>query len=445
MSTIAKSTEGPKDILKDDPKRVITMDVAMNANMEHHELFVARFGTLGDPEYQSLDYVLELSNRYGYDISHWEVETFCKDKKIFTDKRKLNRAFTERYLEERKNICPEHVVKLSEQDAKFLKENAAKLQAYGIEEIKQRIENRRRSVRANYEAFVQELAYLKLEENAISSSRELDYVKAINDAIKTYPDLVYAGMDKKGTLSFHMKRSVLLVERNRAAGLDISVDLGQFTIYFQIGTRYIHAKPYKRNINYNNRFHPHIDSNHRICFGDVHHDVMTALATGDIKKTLGLTLAIINSYNPGNPYVNLVTFYEHVKKTRRAGGVLRSGVSAAGVVTNPTNPPFDRDGCARLLGGLLGVGLRYPFPGSIISWSNGYAARRNTLLGYEWDIYSVAASGGVQQHLLTFTQRYVEHFAYGGSVESWQPVMQTAHQMSQARMNGLRTPENIEF
>jgi len=105
---------------------------------------------------------------------------------------------------------------------------------------------------------------------------------------------------------------ILMREYNPAAGIDLSVDFGQFLIRFPIDGSYSNMKAYPLFMNPikygKDAMHPHVSITGTFCWGDAAEIVAQAMSQQDLVTAADMLRALLITYEPSNPYTALSTF-----------------------------------------------------------------------------------------------------------------------------------------
>lgn len=295
-----------------------------------------------DEVYRSLSYIEELAGRRGHDISNWDIDTFLNDEgRLILDYRKLNRIFTKRWLEEIKDLPVTSLEVLSKNDKHFLNVNASRFSGYGRDLLNHEVNQSRISATQRYAEYTSALASIRYAEMALAGNQKpsIDYVKEITKVGEKFPNVKYSGMSDKGVLTFEIKNDIILTERNQAAGIDLSVNFGRFQILLSLNAKDVHVKPIRNNHLSGGGFHhPHLSSNGMVCFGEVHSEVIREIYASNIVRVVELTLAVLNHYHSGNPYVSLLEFYNDIKSSRKSKNKKTQSRVRSGVIPRPDVP-----------------------------------------------------------------------------------------------------------
>jgi len=109
----------------------------------------------------------------------------------------------------------------------------------------------------------------------------------------------------KGYLYFNTKNHVVITHQNKAASLDIKVDLGQLAVKINVSDLYMKVIPYKGNITSGDIYHPHINFDGDICWGSAYNKIGAWQTQGDITNLLKMLYSLLFNYNEGDAYVRI--------------------------------------------------------------------------------------------------------------------------------------------
>lgn len=290
-----------------------------------------------EPIRNTFCYIDELTNKHSYDIDHWDLLNYFRDKdgNFIQDKRKLNALFMSRYLEEIKDVVPEHGVILSRGQEDCLVGARYRLQINSTKELKDYLASKRREASERYASYLSTVSSQVELEAALAGTGDdvikKDIVAEIKKAIAAHPGLRYAGVSINHEIVFITRQDIILTERNKSAGIDTSANLGKFTFYLKPFSTKMFVMRYSGNVKGLEHCHPHVGGSGQPCLGTAQHQAFAALLCGDVTGVLNSLWAVMTNYNPGNPYVSLGVFKAKIKETafkkhqRRFGGAAKSG------------------------------------------------------------------------------------------------------------------------
>jgi len=277
----------------------------------------------------TLGYIKNLASMTNTDIHRWDViKIFGANEgaNLLADKKAINKIFFEKLekLAEKKDVdfpdveqIPELTQALETSFMQGVESRKADLQ-YQIEQSFNSIDQRNRQIQdmmTQVATTQKQLSMLTLNPQPI-----LEIKREIQEVLKAgywVNPVVHNGFFYLNTPS-----NIRLMYKNRAAGIDCEIDVGQLCVRINLANFYFDVIPYKNNIAYDppnhgrghRFFHPHVNTNGAICWGNAGQTMQNHMKTFEIGKVLQLLYALLTTYNDGAPYVHLVALREHNKK-----------------------------------------------------------------------------------------------------------------------------------
>ena len=95
---------------------------------------------------------------------------------------------------------------------------------------------------------------------------------------------------------------------DKKKSIDLSVDLGYFMFVYDVNRGICTVKKGGRNILADSFYHPHIDRDGQVCWGNASATVTEATKVFDIRKLATIVATILSTYNPDSPYTVLGDF-----------------------------------------------------------------------------------------------------------------------------------------
>ena len=120
---------------------------------------------------------------------------------------------------------------------------------------------------------------------------------------------------------FKTTNECILRHINHAAKLDITVNLGLFLIKINFAHSHITCLPGGNNVLSNGYFHPHLNNQGQVCWGNASGTIRDSFAIFDLKKLVETTLLVLNEYNSESPHVSLERLSVERKIRDRHGAV----------------------------------------------------------------------------------------------------------------------------
>jgi len=130
------------------------------------------------------------------------------------------------------------------------------------------------------------------------------------------------------TLYFVTSR-IVLKEYNPAAGIDCTVDMGQYIAVINIHNKSANVYPcFSTPIQCSSgsSYHPHVSSSGTLCWGDGEDRFYDAMNAGKLKEAMTMLRALLTTYEPSNPYRIL---QEYGKVPTRFKIAITSGMSVS--------------------------------------------------------------------------------------------------------------------
>lgn len=289
-----------------------------------------------------LNYIKTIASSVNTDISKWNIlKIFGKEEGSFnliSDKKEINKRFFEQYnkIKEESKEAKKESSKEDTQEAQdtilnnpvvmeAIVQNAKRSRSalithyknnaeYSLAEM-QRLLNSANIKQNEYLSSMQKCKELENVQDDVSAYKKC--FEKVQDLIKEklWVNPVFEASTK--CLYLNTNANIMLHEVNKAANLDLHVDLGQLAVKidFTNGFKFT-VIPYKNNIELNGYYHPHIQHG-SICWGEAQTMATKHIANLDLDKALRLLHALLNSYNPGSPYVRLAELKLNGKKYGR--------------------------------------------------------------------------------------------------------------------------------
>lgn len=289
----------------------------------------------------ALNYVKTLASSANVNISDWDInEIFGKEENrahLLTEKKSLNKLFFEKLekakLEAKAEALKPEVIQNQALEVEKIKkafiEAAKRIRLVEITNFKNQVYQLEDNVRRAQQSLDQAMRSYQDTNNKINALEQVTdvdtkYIQALAGVEK----VIAAGLwinpvYENGFLYLNTKTNVMLHETNKAAKLDLHVDLGQLAVRINVAaSMHFDVIPYKNNLAVSSYYHPHVRPEGAICWGEASTAAMKHIAALDLEKALTLLHSLVNSYNPGSPYMPLARFKaEGNKMTRVAEGI----------------------------------------------------------------------------------------------------------------------------
>jgi hypothetical protein len=148
-------------------------------------------------------------------------------------------------------------------------------------------------------------------------------LEELNDVLQegSWINPVLEKADGTTYLYLNTRKDVVVIYKNKKAGIDLEINLGQFGVKMDLNSFQVWVIPYKNNRSVDRWgdgvfYHPHVDQGGSICWGDAREKVTAWRSTMAIGNILKMLYSLLFNYNDGNPYVHLPDFQGSRRKGR---------------------------------------------------------------------------------------------------------------------------------
>lgn len=157
--------------------------------------------------------------------------------------------------------------------------------------------------------------YQNAARDMINLERQLEAFKLMPD--RHYFDEIQKIIDKGqwrihfvGTdrIEFTLINDCILKWKDDSKKIDFTVNMGKFKLRYHPGLNKAHVFTYKNNLIVGSKYHPHVDGNGSVCWGNATEAITTALRCFDIGKICDVIFLLLHEYNPESPYIRLTEF-----------------------------------------------------------------------------------------------------------------------------------------
>jgi hypothetical protein len=277
----------------------------------------------------SITYIKTVANQANVDITEWDIlSIFAAPDGItlLSEKKAINKIFFQHLSkvvkekdqeEEKENKATEQKTAPLDEEKLFgaFKEAAEKSRTKIIEQKQNQVTNLKAQMDNYFASFMQTEQTFRQQSLELMSLRNIEddetlFNKVVSDIKKVLAEGLFINpVFKDGMFYLNTKSNAVLATVNRAANLDVRVDLGQFAIRLDTkNSMDLRIIPYKNNLLTAGYYHPHVQSDGRVCWGEAGTMVANHLASLEIGNALRIAYGLINSYNDGNPYRALQEF-----------------------------------------------------------------------------------------------------------------------------------------
>lgn len=259
----------------------------------------------------ALAYLEHMAASTSTDISEWNIiELFAEDDLIPTDRNVLNEKFLEARSEARRGpqlsqdeLIAETKKQLKNFDSSWIHERKASINA--------EISHYRESIQTYQRRLTETSRQMR---NQMEQLEHLTSSTKLEDEIDKIAQNQFWEIERMASGSLYLRTRGSCVLRYRGE----TVDFGRFRIKIYLKTGGIVALPLENNIHYKFQYyHPHINENGGLCWGDAAGAVSEQFGMGNIAEILDLLQALLTTYNNDNPYMAFESFEVHGARLRK--------------------------------------------------------------------------------------------------------------------------------
>jgi hypothetical protein len=245
--------------------------------------------------------------------------------RLITDKNEINK----RFFEKLQNLSSDECAELPEEDLQKIKEIAQSYRNQAQDSARldlERAEQFLASYRREYQASLADVAkkrdLLASLQDAGPVTKEQALIAGITETIDAgfWGDFLFDGRD----IWVRTMNDITMFYRNRAAGIDMNVNMGQLSARINLADQMVSVFPYRNNLKARGIFyHPHISEDGELCWGNAFNMAEQKLLNWELKEYLSLLQSLLTTYCPDRPYARLDEF-ENAPSYGRASANLMS-------------------------------------------------------------------------------------------------------------------------
>lgn len=303
--------------IKTKEKREKTMAITTIAKIEkdNHKYFESLTEDGQKKNIKTLNYIKQLGSLTGINVNRWDIDKVfgVEDSiELLDDKSEINkRFFAKAGKQEKKKTSKTKDVDAISGLTRELKKRVTQLVRdkkntlnRSIEDNKHQLSNLYTSINRTTENITkakQELSTVRDDGKFVESVKE-EIMEILNDGCWVNP--VVGGK----YLYFNTENDIVISHVNKEAQVDLKVNVGQLAVRIDLDGFGVIVIPYKNNIMCNDGdtiFHPHINYDGNVCWGDVYDKVGKWHGEFKIANILKLLYSLLMTYNDGNPYVSI--------------------------------------------------------------------------------------------------------------------------------------------
>lgn len=269
----------------------------------------------------AIQYIESLANQMGANIALWDLEPLFKHgstgNHYVKEKNEINKRFFE-HLETIKKEAPVESARLRALIRGPIQQRYETTRQKAIQSKKVTLQNLQQDIgdhHARATDCVRRCWLLQTEIDQLSVA-----VSEANNPLEAeLLGILESGWDfldfSGDAVDFVTRSEVVVSEKNPAAGIDITVNLGKFRARLNLGSADVRVYVHQDNTMVSNFYHPHINHGGQPCWGNVSLNAAKCQAERSIKSLFEILLALLHSYSAEAPYRPLNDFY--TAKARR--------------------------------------------------------------------------------------------------------------------------------
>jgi hypothetical protein len=129
---------------------------------------------------------------------------------------------------------------------------------------------------------------------------------------------------KTPIITFKTSTAIVMSERNTAAGIDRTVNLGKYFVDIKITNGELKVRKAENNLTVSGHWHPYVGSGGDVCWGNASDTAHDKLSRGQYGDVMDLLAALLVTYSPeATPYMRLADFAvaAQLRQAQNRGGV----------------------------------------------------------------------------------------------------------------------------
>lgn len=252
--------------------------------------------------------------------------------KLFTERNELNKRFMEKLTEQKArqveasdealSVLPQ-LVEAIDQGMKNSLESRKQDMKYKLERVSSQIQRYHEDIARQLKQAAdlqREMARLEGENPTQHVKDELEAV--LRDGYWTNPIV------EGNYLYLNTQEEIILTQKNKAANIDIELNVGKLGVKIDMRNFHLYVIPYKNNVAVGNTsfgtiYHPHVSGEGAICWGDASGNVAMWQAGMNLGKILKMLYSLLFTYSDSNPYVTLRRMKDNARRKGRTTEFLR--------------------------------------------------------------------------------------------------------------------------
>ena len=255
----------------------------------------------------AVKYIKTLASMSNTNIMHWDIlALFDKGDALLTERSSINKVF----FSYRENAPANPTSVTEDKYAKLLRLTTNRAR-YSCNDLLERAVSKKREAIRYYDDYY--LRYLKEANGYMRRYQAMqgytpNYAEEIE---KLCSDGFYQLHEvTDDSIVFHTVNDIILVHIDARHGVKRSVNLGMFSIGYNLLNSRVRVVGIANNINANGYCHPHVSSNN-ICFGELQPEAHDYIASGNLTQTMLIVQKALSTYNDDSPYRSLLQFEDY--------------------------------------------------------------------------------------------------------------------------------------
>lgn len=281
----------------------------------------------------AIKYVDLLAAQAQVDVTSWPVlEVFHNENTgtIHTDKAKLNQAFFNWAKTQRVSTS-----RLTAQRRQALNSMSDNFKQIRRDRLKLELQQKLRDV-AHYSRHFDNAMLAAAKTQAMLSAMNQNQANEMAQALEEVLSDGWYHVDEITSEAIRLLTpEIVLSHVNPSQKVDVRVPVGSFLVEFQLMRGSLRVFRHKNTFPpeepdkfgdyrfHGTYYHPHVNHEGRVCFGEINQSVMQAIGNFDIKAVFTATRQVLTTYCDQSPYVHLFTmrdYLEHLNKKEKENG-----------------------------------------------------------------------------------------------------------------------------
>lgn len=270
------------------------------------------YGKLKEPNQKEvLNYIADLANTTGFDISQWNIqETFFDGEDLIRSHREINKRFFLRtkVLEEKKQVkvlTEEQIAKIKTMEDSVFKSLIRQSEEREIQECE--------NLRERISRVTNSVTQLKSIRDARAQIPKISCIEWVDRVLQTGNFELFDAQNAANTPIIKFTTRPVNVSWKRGDGVEFRIPFGRFIINIYPTTGNILTLPlndtHNKNIFFNDFSFPFFHHSGAICWGNAHEAVGHLRSQGKWAEVMNLLWSLMTNYFPdGGPYIALESF-----------------------------------------------------------------------------------------------------------------------------------------